>query len=250
MDIRVYLDHYLDGKSRQRAAVFADAASTSVLMHGVQFLCQHFYHLFDWYCRLFMLVRLKMQDKHTAGNVWKEMGRLYADAIDTYHVLWVVVTLLCYLVGWQLYQNEGDGWRDWSFWIIPLLLCAYRVFEILAALVEIYFRPSEAKHHQFRILLQTSLHYLCIGFAFALFYTFADWGFESFTSEENGAQLKEWFEPIYYSLMTVVAFSVNFEPEDWLGKLLNLIELSLGFMLVTFIFMNITQIWVGRSDSE
>ena len=263
MDIRVYLDHYLDGKTQQRAAVFADAASTSVLMHGVQFLCQHFYHLFDWYCFIFMLIRLRIQGRHTAKNVWKEMGRLYADAIDTYHMLWVVVTCLCYSAGWWLYpkpetaRSEVSVFTQVGWWIciVPAIICAYRVFEILAALVEIYFRPSDTKHHQFRILLHACLHYLCTGFAFALFYVFADWSFDSFSSLDDAGtpvyQLEKWFDPIYYSMMTVVAFSVNDEPQNWLGELLTLIELAIGFMLATFIFMNITQIWTGsRKEAE
>lgn len=249
MDVRVYLDSYLDTKARERTAIFADAASTSILMHSVQFLCQHFYNVFDWYCRWFMLARLHLRRRHDPATIWNEIGRLYADAIDTYHVLWVFITFFCYVIGWLLYFNEGNDWTDWAAWFIPLWLCTYRVLEILAALVEIYFRPSEAKHHQFRVLLQTSLHYACIGFAFALFYVCADWSFQSFTTGGE-SQLGEWFEPIYYSLMTVVAFNVGFEPANWLGKLLNLSELVIGFMLVTFIFMNVTQIWTGSRDGE
>jgi hypothetical protein len=205
-----------------------------------------------------MLLRLRLQGPHTADNVWKSMSRLYADAIDSYHVLWVIGTFLCYLIGWELWNGEpptpeGERSVNWYVCIIPLVLCVYRVFEILAALVEMYFRPSDTKHHQFRILLHASLHYLATGFAFALFYVFTDWGFNSFSSLSDAGKMEsqfgEWFEPIYYSLMTVVAFSGFDEPQDWLGKLVNLIELSIGFMLVTFIFMNITQIWAG-SRSE
>ncbi len=257
MDIRVYLDHYLAGQHQQRRAVFDEAASTSVLMHGVKFLCQHFYHLFDWYCKCYMLLRLRWHGPHTADDVWKKMSWFYADAIDSYHVLWVIATFLCYVIGWELWTREpetpkGERSVNWYLCIIPLVLCIYRVFEILAALVEIYFRPSDAKHHQFRILLHASLHYLAAGFAFALFYIYADWGFESFTSEDDGSQFKnEWFEAIYFSLTTVVAFSPSGKQQDWLGKLLNLLELIIGFMLVTFIFMNITQIWTGsRSESS
>jgi hypothetical protein len=255
MDIRVYLDHYLDGQHQQRRAVFAEAASTSMLMHGVKFLCQHFYHLFDWYCKCYMLLRLRLHGPHTADDVWKKMSRLYVDAIDSYHVVWVIATLLCYLIGWQLWNIETGTTVDWCLWIVPLVFCVYRVFEILAALIEMYFRPSDAKHHQFRILLHASLHYLAAGFSFALFYAFADWGFASFSSKDQAgkleSQFEEWFEPIYYSLTTVVAFSPNGKPQDWIGKLLNLIELIIGFMLVTFIFMNITQIWAGsRSQSK
>ncbi len=264
MNIRVYLDHYLDGQIQQRAAVFEDAASTSVLMHGVKYLCQHFYHLFDWFCRCYMLLRLHWHQPHSADKVWKNMGRFYADAIDTYHLLWVLVTFACYLIGWFLYENapetpetEKNVASDYHWWLclFPISICVYRIFEIVAALVEIYFRPSDTKHHQFRILIHASLHYLAAGFAFALFYVFADWTFNSFNSENDAGgcdyQFADWSEPIYYSLMTIVAFGGNDEPQNWQGKWLNLIEMSIGFMLVTFIFMNITQIWTGsRAESE
>ena len=93
------------------------------------------------------------------------------------------------------------------------------------------------------------------GFAFALFYVFADWTFDSFPSLDkarpNESQFEDWSEPIYYSLMTIVAFGGNDEPQNWQGKWLNLIEMSIGFMLVTFIFMNITQIWTGsRAEAD
>jgi hypothetical protein len=259
MEIQDYLDHYLDGKRQQRVAVFDDAASTSILMHGVKYLCQHFYHLFDWYCRWFMLLRLRLNTPPSAANVWAKMGKYYADAIDTYHVIWVFVTFGLYLIGWLLSYRESEVSEkhplteviaNWCLWILPLLICIYRVFEILAAMVEMYFRDSETKHHQFRILLHAALHYLAAGFAFALFYVFADWGFESFTSTgDDGVvhyQFDEWSEPIFNSMMTVVAFGGYDEPQDWIGKLLTLLELMIGFMLVTFIFLNITQVWYGN----
>jgi hypothetical protein len=253
MEMHVYLDHYLEGKRQQRASVFDDAASTSLLMGGVKYLCRDFYHLFDLYCRCFM--RLRLRGSHSAATVWHDMGRYYADAIDTYHVLWVIVTFLLYLVGWQISFLDGDSWLDYCLWIVPLFLCVYRVFEILAALVEMYFRASETKHHQFRILLHSALHYLAAGFAFALFYLCVDWAFYSFssknaTTDEMESQFYDWSEPIFNSLMTIVAFGGYDEPEDWIGKLLTLLELSLGFMLVTFIFLNITQIWLGDREAK
>jgi hypothetical protein len=298
MDFQDHLDSYLAAKRQQRTEVFADAASTSILMLGVKFLCQHFYHLFDLYCRWYMSLAFRLKApsavetiKNPPGNLCSEAietqsqpprapglaaeqlakvtGKLYADAIDTYHVFWVIVTFALYLIGWFLYDGKPEtamphemedqysaaAHIEWWLCIIPVAMCVYRIFEIIAALVEIYFRPSDTKHHQFRILIHASLHYLAAGFAFALFYVFADWSFDSFNSTNDAGktdyQFGDWSEPIYYSLMTIVAFSGNDEPQNWQGKWLNLTELSIGFMLVTFIFMNITQIWTGsRSESE
>ncbi|HZZ79070.1 MAG TPA: hypothetical protein VFE62_11155 [Gemmataceae bacterium] len=252
MEIQDYLEHYLAGKRQQRIAVFEDAASTSILMHGVKYLCQHFYHLFDWYCRWFMLFRLRWTALPSADDVWTRMGKYYADAIDIYHLLWVGVTFLLYLVGWHLlYDKPSEAKLNWYLWMIPVGVCAYRVFEILAALVEMYFRDSDTKHHQFRILLHAGLHYLSAGCAFALFYIFADWGFESFTPKNDDSQFMEWSEPLFNSMMTIVAFGGYDQPQNWQGKLLTLLELMIGFMLVTFIFLNITQVWYGsRAQRE
>ena len=255
MDINVYIDHYLAHKYRQRREVFEEAASTSLLMLGVKFLCQHFYHLFDWYSHLFLIVRLRLEGTRTSDTVWRGMGKYYADAIDTYHLLWVFITFFCYWGGWRLWSNEGSDVSDWCLWIVPLVLCVYRIFEILASLIEMYFRNSESKHHQFRILVHAFLFYLSTGFAFALFYVFTDWGFETFSSKgadgEVESQFGEMFEAIYTSMLTVVAFSGDATPQDWIGKVLNLMELFIGFILATFIFMNITQVWAGdRTDMK
>ena len=54
MDTETDIDQYLDRKRIERRQIYADAASTSLLMNGVQFLCYHFYHLLDWYSRLYL----------------------------------------------------------------------------------------------------------------------------------------------------------------------------------------------------
>ena len=98
------------------------------------------------------------------------------------------------------------------------------------------------------------LHYLTAGFAFALFYTFVDWKYESFSSKNAQgkavSQFDEMVDPIYQSLLTIVTLGVNSEPQDWRGKVLILFEVSIGFALATFIFLNITQIWLGGSARE
>lgn len=253
MDIKVYLDYYLDRKCRQRQAVFEDAASSSWLMGGVTFLYKFFYHLFDAFCRVYLSFRLRFQRGPAGEDVWSGMDRLYADAIDAYHVMWVIVTFLCYLSGWFLSFLGGDSPGNW-LWLAPLTLCVYRILDIAAALIEMYFRSSDARHHQFRILLHAFLHYLATGFSFALFYIFTDWAFNSFSSVDDAgdmqSQFNEWIDPIYQSLLTILAFSVNAEPQNWIGKLLILGELVIGFVLVTFIFLNITQIWMGRKSTR
>lgn len=249
MDSKIYIDHYLEHKRWQRLQVFQDAASTSLLMHGVKFLCMHFYHLLDWYCRRYMSVRLRLQAGRSSTDVFEGMGKLHADAIDTYHVLWVLATFLCYAIGWELYYLPGDTTKEWLYWIVPLLLCLYRIFEILAALVEMYFRASESRHHQFRILLHSGLHYLATGFSCALFFVFTDWACKSFSIVNDAgtpkSQFHEFFDPINYSLLTVFYFGANEVPQDWIGKLLTILELLIGLILITFIFLNITEVWYG-----
>jgi hypothetical protein len=214
-------------------------------MHGVQFLCAHFYHVFDAYARLYMSLRLRFGAANKKGTPFQCMGKLYADAIDTYHMLWVLATFVCYAIGWRLTQADGE--THWVYWIILLVLCTYRIFEMMAALVEMYFRESNARHHQFRIMLHAGLHFLATGFAFAFFFLASDRAFESFTMENDDGKMESqfyaFFDPIHYSLLTVLYMGGNEEPQNWIGKLLGLVELAIGFVLVTFIFLNITQVW-------
>jgi hypothetical protein len=247
MDTAAEIDAYLDHKRHEREKVYADAASTSLLMNGVQFLCTHFYHLLDWYSRLY----LKMFFRPSQS---RPMGKTYADAIDTYHAIWVVITFACYLVGWYLLHSTDPSLAVTWCWVIPVAICVYRIFESYAALLEMYFRDSESRHHQFRVLLHSFLHYLSTGFSFALFYVLTDRFFATFTSEGDDGKMessfRELFDPIFQSFLTVVAFSGNDEPQNWIGKLLILIEMFIGFILATFIFLNITQVWLGKGESS
>lgn len=246
MDSAADIDAYLDRKREERQKIYADAASTSLLMNGVQILCSHFYHLLDAYCRLYLKLCYRRSPT-------RPMGKSYADAIDTYHALWVVITFTCYLVGWYaLHSTDVSSVATWC-WIIPVAICVYRIFESYAALLEMYFRDSESRHHQFRVLLHSFLHYLATGFSFALFYVLTDRFFQTFTSENDDgvmeSSFKEMFDPIFQSFLTVVAFSGNDEPQNWIGKLLILVEMFIGFVLATFIFLNITQVWFGKRVS-
>jgi len=254
MDSSLSIKQYLDLKRKQRTDIFQDAASTSMLMHSVTFLCAHFYHMLDWYSRLYLKVFCRRSPAASDSQGSLELRKSYADAIDTYHTLWIGITFLCYWAGWSLAHAAGDWQYEWLYWVLPVGLCVYRVFESYAALIEMYFRDSESRHHQFRILLQSFLHYLSTGFAFALFYVLTDRCFATFTSEDDdGAMVSsfsEIFDPIYHSLLTVVAFSPNDDPQNWIGKLLILIELFMGFLLATFIFLNITQVWFGERKAK
>jgi hypothetical protein len=253
MDTAVYLDHYLQIKRQQRQAVFEDAASSSLLMGGVLFLYKHSQVAFNSFCRLYMSVRLRLEPPAVAEESWKAMDRFHADAIDTYHLMWVTITVVCYSVGWQLYDPDVKSWREWVGWSIALALCLFRMFDISAALVEMYFGGSEARHHQFRILLHAGLHFLCIGFAFALFYIFADWGFGSFggrNADKTDYPFNDWSDAVFASLETIFLYGGNQEPKDGFGKLLTLLEILMGFMLATLIFLNITQIWVGSKKDR
>jgi hypothetical protein len=133
-------------------------------------------------------------------------------------------------------------------------ICVYRILESYAALLEMYFRESNSRHHQFRVLLHCFLHYLSTGISFALFYVLTDRFFATFTSENDDGKMEssfnEIFDPIYQSFLTVVAFSGHDEPQNWIGKLLILIEMFIGFILATFIFLNITQVWWGPRSKE
>ena len=247
MDTEADIDQYLDRKRIERQKIYADAASTSLLMNGVQYLFVHFYHLLDWYSRLYLKLCHRRAPMRPLGNA-------YADALDTYHALWVVITFACYLIGWYvLHATDLSSALTWC-WLIPVVICIYRIFESYASLLEMYFRDSESRHHQFRVLLHSFLHYLSTGFSFALFYVLTDRFFATFTSEgDNGkmeSAFQEMFDPIFQSFLTVVAFSGNDEPQNWIGKLLILIEMFIGFILATFIFLNITQVWFGKRSQE
>jgi hypothetical protein len=97
METAADIDSHLHHKHQQRQSIFADAASTSLLMNGVQYLFTNFYHLLDWYCRLYF--RLFFRQSQSSEQTKKNMGKTYADAIDTYHALWGLITLACYLFG-------------------------------------------------------------------------------------------------------------------------------------------------------
>jgi hypothetical protein len=255
MKPEINIDEYLQHKRAQREVIFQDAASTSLLMNGIHFLCRHFYHSLDVYCRMYMKLWFRRKVTSPDDIVLKGIGKLYADAIDTYHALWVGVTFLCYCAGWEIFQNCEGADYEWALWTAPLALCIYRTFESYAALIEMLFRSSESKHHQFRILLHAFLHYLSTGFSFALFYLFTDRYFQTFNADNDAGtatetQFKHMFDPIYDSFLTVVAFSSNDEPYNWLGKLLILIEMFMGFALATFIFLNITQIWAPEQADK
>jgi hypothetical protein len=244
----IRLDDFLKQKRQRRAAVFADAATASVLMVGVPFMSRHAYHVFDFYCGLYMSFRLRHRPTATA----MELEQIHDEAADTFHALWVVVALLAYTAGWFLTELDGDSTRDWLLWMIPLTICTYRMFLIGTVLIEIYFRDSEARHHQFRILLHAFLHYLVVAFSFALFYVFIDWAWNTFSTVGDDGEIaydfNEWIDPIYHSMLTVMAFSPNYEPQTVIGKVLILIEVCIGFALATFIFLNITQLWIGKRE--
>jgi hypothetical protein len=254
MDSQPDIDAFLARMRERRAKTFQDAADTSLLMHATQFVCMRFYFLLDIYCWLYVKTWFRRHANQTADIALKGMNKLYADAIDTYHFLWAIAAFLCYWIGWKIYTSHvrGDEW-EYVLWAIPVTLCIYRIFECYAALIEMLFRDSDSRHHQFRILLHAFLHYLSVGFAFALFYLFTDRYFQTFSAENDDGRIEtqfgEMFDPIYDSFLTVVAFSGNDTPSWWLGKLLVLIELMFGFMLATFIFLNITQVWVGEKKT-
>ena len=242
------LDAFLQQKRDKRAAVFADAATASVLMFAVPFISRHAYHLFDPYSRLYLLVRMGGRSAMPVD----ELEKLYGEATDTFHSLWVIVALLAYTAGWYCNDLDGETTSDWLLWMIPVSVCTYRMFLIGTVLLEIYFRDSEARHHQFRLLLHAFLHYLVVAFSFALFYVFTDWAWNSFSTVGADGEIKydfnDWIDPIYHSMLTVMAFSPNYEPQTTIGKVLILIEVGIGFVLATFIFLNITQLWIGKKN--